>query len=185
MSWGRGPDPERLNYGYQNRVNLGDFVKSAQLYARLNPDLMISGHWPPRWIAPDYLQMLATRGGMLDELHRSLLPLDEVDLGLEGFAARIEPYRSDLRAGERLDLEVWVRNPFPERDEATVRLVLPDGWSAEPPERTLLIGGRTSSTLTFRVQPAPFPIRRARIAADVRIGRRHLGQHAEALVTVR
>jgi len=28
-------------------------------------------------------------------------------------------------------------------------------------------------------------IRRAKIAADVRIGRRHLGQHAEALVTVR
>ncbi len=66
-----------------------------------------------------------------------------------------------------------------------MRLVLPDGWSAEPPERTLLIGGRTSSTLTLRVQPAPFSIRRARIAADVRIGRRHLGQHAEALVTIR
>jgi hypothetical protein len=38
--------------------------------------------------------------------------------------------------------------------------------------------------VTFRVQPAPGAVRRARIAADVRIGHRHLGQHAEALVTV-
>ncbi|MDQ4035311.1 MAG: MBL fold metallo-hydrolase [Chloroflexota bacterium] len=184
MSWGRRPEPERLNLIYQNRVTLGDFVKSAELYARLEPELMISGHWPPRWIAPDYLEMLATRGRMLDDLHRSLLPLEEVDLGLEGFAARIEPYRSELRAGEALELEVWIRNPFPDRDEAAVELVLPDGWSAQPPSRTLDLDGRHDETVTFRVQPGPGPIRRARIAADVRIGRRHLGQHAEALVTV-
>ncbi|MGH2402712.1 MAG: MBL fold metallo-hydrolase, partial [Candidatus Limnocylindria bacterium] len=127
MSWGRRPEPERLNFIYQNRVTLGDFVKSVELYARLDPELMISGHWPPRWIAPDYLEMLASRGRMLDDLHRSLLPLEEVDLGLEGFAARIEPYRSELRPGEVLELVVWVRNPFPDRDEAVVELVLPDG----------------------------------------------------------
>jgi hypothetical protein len=159
-------------------------VKSAELYARLDPELMISGHWPPRWIAPDYLEMLASRGRMLDDLHRSLLPLEDVDLGLEGFAARIEPYRSELRAGETLELEVWVRNPFPDRDEAAVELVLPDGWSAQPPTRTLALDGRHDETVTFRVQPAPGAVRRARIAADVRIGHRHLGQHAEALVTV-
>ena len=184
MGWGRRPEPERLNFVYPNRVTMGDFVKSAELYARLDPELMISGHWPPRWIAHDYLEMLATRGRLFDELHRSLLPLDEVDLGLDGFAARIEPYRNDLRGGETLELEVWVRNPFPDLDEVTVRLVLPDGWSAEPPERVLSLDGRSDDTVSFVVQPAPTPTRRARIAADVRIGVRHLGQHAEALVTV-
>ncbi|MFN2418531.1 MAG: MBL fold metallo-hydrolase, partial [Candidatus Limnocylindria bacterium] len=184
MGWGRRPEPERLNFVYPNRVTMGDFVKSAELYARLDPELMISGHWPPRWIAHDYLEMLATRGRLFDELHRSLLPLDEVDLGLDGFAARIEPYRNDLRGGETLELEVWVRNPFPDLDEVTVRLVMPDGWSAEPPERVLSLDGRSDHTVSFVVQPAPTPTRRARIAADVRIGARHLGQHAEALVTV-
>ena len=36
----------------------------------------------------------AAEGARLAELHRELLPLDEVDFGAEGFGARIEPYRS-------------------------------------------------------------------------------------------
>ncbi len=185
MAWGRHPLPERLNFIYPNRASLGDFVKSAELYMRLDPELMISGHWPPRWIAPDYLEMLATRGAMLDELHRSLLPLEEVDLGLEGFAARIEPYQAEVAAGDLLDLAVWVRNPFPERDVAEVRLVLPDGWASEPAVRHLEMDGRSDATVRFELRPAGQAVRRARIAADLSIGRRRLGEHAEALVTVR
>lgn len=185
MAWGRQPRPERLNYIYQGRVTLGDFVRSAELYARLDPDLMISGHWSPRWIAPDYLEMLATQGRLFDDRHRALLPLDEVDLGLEGFAARIEPYRSELVAGEALELEVWVRNPFPAAGEANVTLVVPAGWTAEPPIGRVALDGRAAGTLRFVLHTDDAPVRRARIAADVRIDDRHLGQHAEALVTVR
>jgi glyoxylase-like metal-dependent hydrolase (beta-lactamase superfamily II) len=185
MAWGRQARPEKLNYIYQNRVSLGDFVRSAELYARLDPELMISGHWSPRWIAPDYLEMLATRGRLFDEVHRALLPLDEVDLGLGGFAARIEPYRSELSSAEDLNLEVWVRNPFPEAGEVSVELVLPDGWSAEPPIGRLALDGRSEGTVPFRLRTSGEPIRRARVAADISIGERRLGQHAEALVTVR
>ena len=185
MAWGRQPQPERLNYIYPNRVNLGDFVRSAELYARLDPDLMISGHWPPRWIAPDYLEMLASQGRLMDELHRSLLPLEEVDLGLEGFVARIEPYRSEVGPGASLDLEVWVRNPLPDAAEAEVAIVAPAGWTTEPAVGRVALDARTSDTLAFRLTTGAEPVRRARVAADVRIGDRHFGQHAEALVTVR
>lgn len=185
MAWGRQPRPERLNYIYQNRVSLGDFVRSAELYARIDPQLMIGGHWAPRWIAPDYLDMLATHGRLMDDLHRSLLPLDEVDLGLIGFAARIEPYRSEVAPGEAIDLEVWVRNPFAEADEASVELVVPAGWNADPAVHRLALDARSDTTVGFRLHTDGRPVRRARIAADVRIGARHLGQHAEALVTVR
>ncbi|HEU4863866.1 MAG TPA: MBL fold metallo-hydrolase [Candidatus Limnocylindria bacterium] len=185
MSWGRQPRPERLNYIYPGRVSLGDFVRSAELYAQIDPQLMIGGHWAPRWIAPDYLEMLATHGRAMDDVHRSLLPLDEVDLGLEGFAARIEPYRSEVNAGDELDLEVWVRNPFPQAGEAAVELVVPAGWAATPAIQRLALDGRSNATVSFRLRTDGEPVRRARIAADVRIGDRHLGQHAEALVTVR
>jgi glyoxylase-like metal-dependent hydrolase (beta-lactamase superfamily II) len=185
MAWGRQARPERLNFIYPNRVSLGDFVRSAELYASLAPDIMISGHWTPRWIAPDYLEMLATRGRLLDELHRSLLPLDEVDLGLEGFAARIEPYRSDVRPGAELELEVWVRNPYPEAGEAAVELVVPAGWTADPPIQRVALDGRTDATVGFRVHAGQAPVTRARVAADVSIGPRRLGQQAEALITVR
>jgi glyoxylase-like metal-dependent hydrolase (beta-lactamase superfamily II) len=184
MAWGRQPRPERLNFIYPNRVSLGDYVRSAELYARLDPDLMISGHWTPRWIAPDYLEMLATRGRMLDEIHRSLLPLDEVDLGLEGFAARIEPYRAEVAPETTLDVEIWVRNPYPEADDVTVSLALPAGWTADPPVARLRLEGRSNGIATVTVRCGQHPVRRARIAADVTIGSRRLGQQAEALITV-
>jgi glyoxylase-like metal-dependent hydrolase (beta-lactamase superfamily II) len=185
MSWGRQPLPERLNYVYPNRVTLGDFVRSAELYARIDPGLMISGHWAPRWVAPDYLEMLASQGRLMDDIHRSLLPLEEVDLGLAGFAARIEPYRSELASGEELDVEVWVRNPFPDAGQASVALVVPSGWQASPAIQRVPLDGGSNGTVTFRVRTDGVAVRRARIAADVSIGRRRLGQHAEALVTVR
>jgi glyoxylase-like metal-dependent hydrolase (beta-lactamase superfamily II) len=185
MGWGRHPFPERLNYVYPNRVSLGDFVKSAALYARLQPELMVGGHWPPRFVQPDYLEMLATRGDLMDELHRELLPLEDVDLGLEGFAARLEPYRSTVAVGETLEIEAWVRNPFPAPGDLEVTLVVPDGWAADPPTRRASVGGRETTTFGFRLRVASAPVRRARIAADVRVGERRLGQHAEAIVTVR
>ncbi len=185
MGWGRQARPERLNYIYPNRVSLGDFVRSAELYARLEPDLMIGGHWTPRWIAPDYLEMLATRGRLLDELHESLLPLEEVDLGLEGFGARIEPYRSEVAPGAEIALDVWVRNPYPEAGEAMVELVVPDGWQADPPVRRLELEARSDGNVAFTLRAGDAPVSRARVAADVTIGHRRLGQQAEALVTVR
>lgn len=184
-SWGRHPRHERLNVLYQGRARPEDFIRSAELYARLEPNVMISGHWAPRWVEPDYLEMLETRGRMFADLHRSLLPLDEMDLGLEGFAARIEPYRSTLDAGATLDFDVWVRNPLPQPGLARVQLVLPSGWRADPPVHCVPLEARSGATVTFAVMAGPEPRRRARIAADVSIDDVRLGQHAEALVTVR
>lgn len=183
--WGRHPRHERLNHIYQGRVAPDDFIESAALYQRLDPDLMLSGHWAPRWIERDYLEMLATRGQMFADLHRSLLPLEEVDLGLEGYGARIEPYRSEVAAGGTVDFDVWLRNPFPDPGQARVRLVLPAGWQAEPASRELPLEGRSEGTVRFQVRVGSQARRRARIAADVSVGERRLGQHAEALVTVR
>ncbi|MDP8905234.1 MAG: MBL fold metallo-hydrolase [Chloroflexota bacterium] len=183
-SWGRHPRHERLNHLYPARVAPDDFIKSAELYARLDPQLMISGHWRPRKVAPDYLEVLDTMGHQFAELHRALLPLEEIDLGLEGYAARIEPYRSDVGGGGTVDLDVWVRNPFEQCRDTRVELVLPAEWEAEPAVHWLPLEGRRACTVRFRVHVGRQPQRRARVAADVRVGDRYLGQHAEALVTV-
>ena len=37
-----------LNYQYRNRYRVGDYGRSAELHRRLQPDLLISGHWPPQ-----------------------------------------------------------------------------------------------------------------------------------------
>jgi glyoxylase-like metal-dependent hydrolase (beta-lactamase superfamily II) len=184
--WVPGERPETLNYQYRNLFRIDDFVRSAELYRRLEPDLMISGHWLPRPVTTDYLDMLLAAGTDLARLHRELLPLDEIDFGATGFGARIEPYRSELRAGSTLAVSVSVRNPLPSADTVTVRLVTPPGWSTEPPNRAVAVPSRSDASVEFSVAaPATAPQqRRARIAADVTVGSVRFGQQAEALVDV-
>jgi glyoxylase-like metal-dependent hydrolase (beta-lactamase superfamily II) len=184
--WVPGEREEILNYQYRNGFRIDDYERSAALYRRLEPDLLISGHWQPRPVTDDYLDMLAEKGSTVARLHRELLPLEAVDFGAGGFGATIEPYRSTLAPGEVLALEVVVRNPFDRPDEACVTLALPSGWTAEPLEGRTTLGPKADGRITFSVRTpreAP-PTRRARIGADLTVGDRRFGQQAEALVTL-
>jgi glyoxylase-like metal-dependent hydrolase (beta-lactamase superfamily II) len=183
--WVAGERPEFLNYEYRNGFRFDDFVESAELYRRLAPDLLISGHWLPRPVTDEYLDQLLEAGRELARLHRELLPLDRVDFGAGGFGARIEPYRSSVGAGAAIDAEVIVRNPFQVADEACVAIVVPPGWSAEPPTLRLGLAAGAEARAAFRVVVGDRPVRRARIAADLTVGTVRFGQQAEALVTVR
>jgi glyoxylase-like metal-dependent hydrolase (beta-lactamase superfamily II) len=167
-----------LNYQYRNRFRIDDFVRSAELYLSLRPDLVISGHSLPREVDDDYLQQLLDDGKRLAELHRELLPLDEVDFGAEGFGARIEPYRSTVRPGRELELDVSVRNPFDRPELAAVRLVLPDGWEADPDSHDVSLEAHGEATVRFRVGAAGA----GRVAVDLTVGDVPFGQQAEALV---
>lgn len=171
-----------LNYQYRNRYRLGDFVASAELYRELRPDLIVSGHAPPQEVTGELLDRLLVDGQRLEDLHRELLPLEDFDLGAEGFAAQLEPYRSTVTAGSLLRLDVIVRNPFARAAVAAVGLAVPEGWDAPEPQEAMLPPGGTH-VLRFALA-AGAPGRRARIAADVTVDGVRLGQQAEALVDV-
>jgi glyoxylase-like metal-dependent hydrolase (beta-lactamase superfamily II) len=173
-----------LNYQYRNRFRYDDYVHSAELYKSLRPDLVISGHWAAREVDDAWLDELLAQGHRVAELHRELLPVEEVDLGAEGFAARIEPYRSTTRAREAVALDVTVRNPFDRPEVATVRLVVPAGWAADPEVEEIELEEHAEGVVRFDVVPAGGPTPRARVAADVTVGDARFGQQAEALVTV-
>lgn len=164
-----------LNYQYRNRFRIDDYVASAELYSRLRPDLLISGHWPPQEVDDELLTRLREDGARVAELHRSLLPLDDADLGAEGFAARIEPYRAEVRAGGTLELAVSVIAA-----PAVIELLVPAGWAVEPARAELSEPG----SALFRVIAGRGTATRARVAADVTIAGRRFGQQAEALVDV-
>jgi glyoxylase-like metal-dependent hydrolase (beta-lactamase superfamily II) len=164
-----------LNYQYRNRFSLDDYVRSAQLYTSLTPELILGGHCPPQEVNGDYLARLAGDGRRVAELHRALLPLEDVDFGAEGFAARIEPYRSVVAAGDSVEVAVEVAAA-----PAEVELVLGEGWTAEPARVVLAEAGMAR----FCVTPAPVPVRRARLAAEITVAGVPYGQQAEALVDV-
>lgn len=175
-------DPERpdvLNYQYRNRFRVEDYVRSAELYRALEPDLIVSGHWRAREVTDAYLDRLLADGRRLAELHQELLP-DE-GLGPDGFLARIEPYRSRTGSGEEIELDVIVRNPFARPEEATVRLVVPPSWEGAEARAGLEPGAEARIRVRVRAGGRG---RRARIAADVVVGETPFGQQAEALVDV-
>lgn len=178
-----GAEREVLNYQYRNRFRLGDFVASAELYRRVAPGLLASGHWAPKTVDAAFLDMLAEEGAFTDAIHRRLLP----DVGLvapvDGVFARIVPYRSASRPGATLRLEAEVINPFEQEAEARVELVLPTGW-APVQEAAVHLPGAGSAVVAFEVAAPPTAVGRLRIAADVTIGTLRLGQAAEAFVDV-
>ncbi len=180
----QGDNGLEWNYVYANRFHLADYRASAALYRRLAPDLIVSGHWAPLWVTPDYFDRLEARGAALEAHHRALLPLDTFDLGGEDRAAYIHPYRIVAQPGETVPVTVEVANPFHHPVEAVIRLVTPPGWSAVPAERRIALaasgGAEAAFTLTLPDGPPP---RRARIAADLTLDGRRLGQVTEALVS--
>jgi glyoxylase-like metal-dependent hydrolase (beta-lactamase superfamily II) len=177
--------PDILNYQYRNLFRFDDFVASAELYRSLRADVLIGGHWPPRDVSDGYLDRLLADGRRLAELHRELLPLEEVDFGAEGFGARILPYRATASAGGEVELDVEVRNPFGRSAVAVVRLVVPDGWEA-PPAQDVELEPHGTATVPFRARVPPNHAGRgrARVAADMTVDAAPFGQQAEALVDV-
>jgi glyoxylase-like metal-dependent hydrolase (beta-lactamase superfamily II) len=179
-----GPDgPDVLNYQYRNGFRIDDFVDSARLYRSLAPDVIVSGHWLPREVTPGYLDRLLADGERLAELHRELLPLEDVDFGAGGIGVRIAPYRSAVAPGATVALEVSVRNPFGREATAGVALVVPDGWPAVPAQEVEL-EARAEALLRFELAAGLRPAVRARVAADLTVDGTPFGQVAEALVDV-
>lgn len=184
--WVAGERAEFLNYQYQNGFQIDDFVKSGELYRKLDPDLLISGHWTPRTVTAQYLDALVEQGRLVARLHRELLPLDVFNFGAGGFGCRLEPYQSTVRPGTEFTMTALVRNPFDRVAEATVEFVAPAGWSAQPPFRKVLLGPLDSVPVSFAVRaPEGLHTRRARVAVDLTVDGVRFGQHAEALVDVK
>lgn len=178
----QGADGLEYNYVYQNDYQIGDYIRSADLYRQLNPDIIITGHWEPFFVTPNYFDRISERGKALTQIHRDLLPLETLDLTSQGFIARIVPYQSFVQINQPITISVEVYNPFAEPSEAILTLILPENWQAETSQQTLYLDKRTSCE--FTLTPAPNAVCRARIAINVTVANQQFGQQAEALVTV-
>jgi glyoxylase-like metal-dependent hydrolase (beta-lactamase superfamily II) len=181
-----GEEGVQENYVYANRFDWDDYIRSASLYRELAPDVIVTGHWEPLWVKPGYFETLAERGRTLAALHRELLPLEDVHLGAEGFAAELHPYQASVKAGASLAVQAVVRNPFGAPSAAEVRIAAPAGWQVIPAVQEAAIEPYGTAAFRFEVRPpAGLEARRARIAADIAVGGTKFGQQAEALITVR
>jgi glyoxylase-like metal-dependent hydrolase (beta-lactamase superfamily II) len=181
----RGERREILNYQYRNLFRTGDYVRSGELYQRVGPGLLASGHWEPRWVDEHYLADVAEEGRFVADIHDELLPLEEWDMPADSILVRIAPYRTRLQAPGTVHLTATVRNPGREAAETVVNPVVPVGWRATPGSRSATIGAGDELGFDFEVQVVDFTSGRSQVAVDVTIGGVLLGQAAEAIVEVR
>ncbi len=176
-----GEDGLGWNYVYQSGFAIDDYTAGAKLYQRLAPDYILSGHWQPLRVTPEYLQKILTDAETLSRLHRELLP-ETPHVPPEGFIAKILPYQITALAGERTTVEVEIYNPFSSPQVALIQLVVPQGWVVEGSPQIVTIDH--IHRLAFKVTPPNVAVRRARLAVDITVGEQRFGQQAEALVTV-
>lgn len=181
-----GSDGMQWNYVYQNRFRSGDFRLSAELYASIQPQLILSGHWDPLWVSEeDFWQRLYQRGCDLERMHAELLPEETQGFGAEGFGARMLPYQATIKAGETVQYSVEIHNPFNRPAEAVVRLCTPPDWGPEPPAVRLSLAPLEMMEVELRaVVPAGISARRERLAVDLCVDGQAFGQQAEALLTI-
>jgi glyoxylase-like metal-dependent hydrolase (beta-lactamase superfamily II) len=178
-----GGDGVTANYVYQNGFGVDDYRASAALYRRLAPDLILSGHFPPQETGPGFFEELERRGESLARLHRALLPARSPDPVAAELVARIRPYVTVAKPGRPVELRVTVRNPGDKPAWAEVVLTTPPGWEPAAPRGAILLPPGDEGCVDFRITPHGQPARRARVAADVTIDGRPLGQQAEALIS--
>lgn len=172
-----------LNYVYRGGFAVDDYVASAELYRRLSPELILSGHDLPLEPPAGYFDQLALRGEALARLHRELLPAAALGRGAEGFAAEIQPYQATVRPGAPLELAVSVRNPLPFATRAELRLAAPAGWVTPAPV-ALALPAAGEATVAVELVAAPTTGRRAVVAAELTLDGKPLGQEAEAIISV-
>jgi len=178
-------DGAQYNYVYESRFQISDYRRSAELYAELDADLILSGHHAPLAIRPGFFEMLRERGDILEQWHRDLLMLDSYNLGGSDFVARIEPYQATLLDDQIGQFCVIVRNPHPQTEMICLRIDTLSEWHATMPQNSALVAANAEARFMFTlVVPPATECYRVRIAADVTIGSQHYGQHAEALITV-
>ncbi|MGE5221660.1 MAG: MBL fold metallo-hydrolase [Omnitrophica WOR_2 bacterium] len=179
-------DGMHFNYVYQNRFDLGDYEAGARLYRQISPTLILNGHWKPQFVQPGYLDALVERAVCMEGWLRELIPAQIAGFGAEGFGARLEPYQAFGHAGEPIQFQAEVHNPSDRDEEASLELVVPQGWTVAEKDIRLVLPALGSRMAAFHVTPPPgaSPARRRRVALDLTIGARHFGQQAEALVTL-
>jgi len=179
--WGGGPV-------YRNRVGIGDFSTTADVLLEYEPELLLTGHRGVVPVSRSDLEGFASWAREYSKTVARLLPdPSSAAFQLDPDLVRVLPYQAEGRPGEPVDLEVEVRNPFGAAVDAAVRLVLPDGWSAEPEAGGARVDPDDSGRILFSVLAPRGAARDVRhvVLADVTLGSRRLGQTAESLVILR
>lgn len=188
--WGNDNTPfverRRLqNHVYRNGALLDGYDLSAEWMLKWRPEVVIQGHQPPFYTDESFFDHIRKWAEDYKANHRRAMVLGdhETHFNLDSWGGWIWPYRTHLKACERIRVTATVRNPFPRRATMVVRLIGGGGWIGETATLVAEARDEVSCELTI-TPPAGTVCRRKPIAVELDVDGRSFGQVAEALVTI-
>jgi glyoxylase-like metal-dependent hydrolase (beta-lactamase superfamily II) len=175
------------------------FIACARKMIACRPDLVCPAHTEEYAPTAQDLRSFLDWALRLREAMTSLIDQPDPNFGMDYRWCYFYPYRAEAGPGDRLRLEVRLRNHLFRSANVEIKLRLPAGFSCPFPERTVSIAGKSQVAVPFDVVRAAAgrsergsphtspgisgtPTSRQVITADVTINGRRIGEYAEALV---
>ena len=123
----------RLNYVYQNRFRISDYRAAGELYRRLAPDVLLTGHWGPVPTSTGVLEDFHERGVVLERCiatyFRSTRPTSARRGSVRGSAPTSRSWRPVNESGSRSKCAIPPRYRRRSSSPSTLRT---GGRSARP-----------------------------------------------------
>ena len=169
---------------YRNHLESTAHRKAFQIFLEYKPEIICGGHEVQYNVTPEVYEKLWERAMQLTKHFEELLP-DEVNYGLDPLWFQLYPYQSSAEPGDRLSLEIRIKNFYPHESSAHVSFILPQTWSCEPEKIVLHVDAHAQSTYHIQIRipnDFKFILPRVALAADVVFNDWYLGQVAEAVV---
>jgi len=184
------------------------FIACARKMLECRPDLVCPAHTEEYSPTTQDLQEFLGWALRLREVMTSLIDQPDPNFGMDYRWCYFYPYRVEPAPGDRIRLELRLRNHLFKTANVVIKLKLPEGFSCPFPERTVSLAGKTQVAVPFDIirvradttgldrpytnpaatsqiiSPSPDAARPGRqmITADVTINGRRIGEYAEAII---
>ncbi len=188
-TWNKS-DPDKVRNGPlvpQNEYFLdGGFIVCARKMLDLAPDIVCPSHTdeysPSRTDLEGFLQWAQK----LRDVMTSLIDQPDPNFGMDYRWCHFYPYRSVAGPGEKVRIELRLRNHLFKPANVRILLKLPDLVTCAETGRSLTIPAKSQVGVPFELQVSGVkaPGRRV-ITADVTINGHRIGEYAEALLDAR
>jgi glyoxylase-like metal-dependent hydrolase (beta-lactamase superfamily II) len=169
----------------RNSFQLGMHRRCAEVMRKIAPDLICPGH---RDVLPcskrdldNYCDFIARK----ERIFRNLVA-EPADHFIDLFWARLLPYVSVVRPGQRCEFRLLLRNNLERPATYSARLLAPAGWEVSPEARGVKMAPNGHGEVVLWAKaPAMADATRRLLTAEIAIDGQSQGPVSEALVTVR
>lgn len=173
---------------WRNHVHANSHEITGRLYLEHQPELTCPGHGGPFEMGPEHWDGF-NAWCLKEQAHwRDLAAPENLEEAVYPDYVFLYPYQAPVSPGGEVRMQVWFENIFEHTSTLEYRLVLPEGWAAEPKRGTLTAAKGEKKIFDFVLRvPAnqSTTYRRQAFTLDATVDGRYLGQLAEAVVDLR